>query len=102
MIKQHRVGRCLAVAVAAAAILIAAGCGSDDDSSSSDTTAEQTDSTAAPDSSGSSDGDIVQIADGSAVEVALVPGGAHPYFQSWIGGGERAAADPFGRNPGQR
>ena len=93
MIRKHRLGSRLIAATAAASILIAAGCGSDDDSSSSDTTAESTDGTAASDSSDSSNGDVVQVADGSGVEVALVPGGAHPYFQGWIGGGERAAED---------
>lgn len=31
--------------------------------------------------------------DFSAVQVALVPGGAHPYFQPWIAGGEAAVAE---------
>ena len=33
--------------------------------------------------------------DFSAVQVALVPGGAHPYVPPWIAGGE-AAVDEFG------
>ena len=28
-----------------------------------------------------------------AIKVALVPGGAHPYFQPWIAGGEAAVAE---------
>jgi ribose transport system substrate-binding protein len=31
--------------------------------------------------------------DFSSVEIALVPGGAHPYFQPWIAGGEAAVAE---------
>jgi len=31
--------------------------------------------------------------DFSSVQVALVPGGAHPYFQPWIAGGEAAVAE---------
>ncbi|MFC9843225.1 sugar ABC transporter substrate-binding protein [Streptomyces sp. NPDC060223] len=36
-----------------------------------------------------------ELADGSAVKVALVPGGAHPYFQPWKTAGE-AARDEYG------
>ncbi|MFT6973489.1 MAG: ribose transport system substrate-binding protein [Pontimonas sp.] len=31
--------------------------------------------------------------DFSSVQVALVPGGAHPYFQPWLAGGEAAVAE---------
>jgi len=31
--------------------------------------------------------------DFSSVQVALVPGGAHPYFQPWVAGGEAAVAE---------
>jgi len=43
---------------------------------------------AAPDAGGDSGG-----GDLSSVRVALVPGGAHPYFQPWIAAGEKAAKD---------
>lgn len=41
---------------------------------------------------GPSGGDVV-LKDGSAVKVALIPGGAHPYFQPWKQAGQRAKAD---------
>ncbi|WAA66973.1 sugar ABC transporter substrate-binding protein [Microbacterium oxydans] len=43
---------------------------------------------AEPGAGGESDG-----GDLSSVRVALVPGGAHPYFQPWIAAGEKAAKD---------
>ncbi|MDQ0727679.1 substrate-binding domain-containing protein [Microbacterium sp. W4I20] len=41
----------------------------------------------------SSGGDGGGAGDLSDVRVALVPGGAHPYFQPWIAAGEKAAKD---------
>lgn len=69
-ITQHvRLGA--VVAAAAALALALGGC---------------TPQNAAPDAGGDSGG-----GDLSAVRVALVPGGAHPYFQPWIEAGEKAA-----------
>jgi ribose transport system substrate-binding protein len=50
--------------------------------------------TTAPDTS--TGGDTSTSADGpdfSSVRIALVPGGAHPYFQPWIAGGQAAVAE---------
>jgi len=35
-------------------------------------------------------GSVVELKDGSKVKLALVPGGAHPYFQPWKTAGEEA------------
>ncbi len=43
-------------------------------------------------SSGAASGPLT-LKNGSAIKVALVPGGAHPYFQPWKTGGEKAKAD---------
>ncbi|KAK1177019.1 substrate-binding domain-containing protein [Streptomyces sp. NBS 14/10] len=40
--------------------------------------------------SGKTGGGTAELADGSATKVALVPGGAHPYFQPWKQAGEKA------------
>ena len=64
------------VAIAAAALLITlAGCSSPAGDDGSASTGE------------GAAGDL------STVRVALVPGGAHPYFQPWIEAGNQAAAD---------
>lgn len=36
------------------------------------------------------DGSVIVVKDGKSTKVALVPGGAHPYFQPWKVGGETA------------
>lgn len=46
-----------------------------------------------PQNSGSADGGDGGSGTLSDVRVALVPGGAHPYFQPWIAAGEKAAKD---------
>jgi ribose transport system substrate-binding protein len=46
-----------------------------------------------PQNSGSADGGDGGSGNLSDVRVALVPGGAHPYFQPWIAAGEKAAKD---------
>ncbi|MDI2129454.1 sugar ABC transporter substrate-binding protein [Yinghuangia seranimata] len=40
--------------------------------------------------SGKAGGGTAELADGSKVKVALVPGGAHPYFQPWKQAGDQA------------
>ncbi|MFC9465574.1 sugar ABC transporter substrate-binding protein [Streptomyces coelicoflavus] len=40
--------------------------------------------------SGRAGGGTAELADGSGVKVALIPGGAHPYFQPWKTAGEKA------------
>ncbi|MFD8378442.1 sugar ABC transporter substrate-binding protein [Streptomyces sp. NPDC059679] len=40
--------------------------------------------------SGKTGGGTAELADGSATKVALVPGGAHPYFQPWKQAGAKA------------
>lgn len=83
----HRFSRAPgASAVAVAAILVISGC----------TAQESPDDQGAADSADEGTGDA---AGGAAslgdIQVALVPGGAHPYFQPWQDGGE-AAAEDFG------
>lgn len=38
-------------------------------------------------------GDSAATSESDAVKVALIPGGAHPYFQPWITAGEKAKTD---------
>src|SRR6478736_2164320 len=71
-ISRTRAG--MAVAAAAALLLTLTAC----------TSASNNDGSSGDDASG---GDL------SSVEVALVPGGAHPYFQPWIEAGKQAKAD---------
>ncbi|WP_084622226.1 substrate-binding domain-containing protein [Demequina oxidasica] len=77
------------LAAAAGAALILAGCTSAD---TEDTTSEAPATSAAPESSDTAT-DSMEMADFSSVHVALVPGGAHPYFQPWIAAGDDAKAD---------
>ncbi|WP_211286289.1 sugar ABC transporter substrate-binding protein [Pontimonas salivibrio] len=71
-------------ALAMSAGLVLAGCTPAEEAAeeSTDTGSESTEE------STSTDGP-----DFSSVQVALVPGGAHPYFQPWIAGGEAAVAE---------
>ncbi len=80
--------------VAALALLAAAGCSTKSDSTTASSAAPAASSaaassaapaasSAAPASSSAAAGGLVELKDGSQVMLALVPGGAHPYFQPW-------------------
>ena len=70
------------VALAMASGLVLAGCAAD------------TGPTTAPDTSSSGESTSAEGGpDFSSVRVALVPGGAHPYFQPWVAGGQAAVAE---------
>lgn len=75
--------RCLA-AVAIAGALAVTGCGGSEESGGGG-------GGSAEKSSGSSGGPVT-LQDGSALKVALVPGGPHPYFQPWKEAGQDAKA----------
>jgi ribose transport system substrate-binding protein len=70
--------------VLAAAVLVA-GCGNNSSGSSTAAAAPKTASTSTVSAGGQ-----VQLKDGGAVKVALVPGGPHPYFQPWKQAGQQA------------
>lgn len=76
------------LATAATAALLLAGCTVDSSGSGGSTSEETTDT-----DSGATDGAADGTADLSEVEVALIPGGAHPYFQPWTDGAADAVAD---------
>jgi ribose transport system substrate-binding protein len=75
------------ITTALTAALIVAGCSNN----SSTPTASKSSSAASTSSVTDANGDI-QVKDGSAVKVALIPGGPHPYFQPWIAAGKQAKA----------
>jgi ribose transport system substrate-binding protein len=75
----------LVLAAAAGAALLLAGCTSADTDDTSTTEPAATSSDTAT--------SAMESVDMSAVKVALVPGGAHPYFQPWIAAGDQAKAD---------
>jgi ribose transport system substrate-binding protein len=64
--------------------VLAAGCG--DDAADGGATAAAGARAQAPEGA-------VQVQDGASVNVALVPGGPHPYFQPWKASGSRAETD---------
>jgi ribose transport system substrate-binding protein len=77
------------VAAVLPAALVVAGCSNKSSDSSS---ASPPKSSSASSSSATGSGGDVQLKDGSAVKIALVPGGPHPYFQPWKVAGTQAAA----------
>jgi len=79
----------LLAAVAVAGALGAAGCGEEEESAGGSAGGGQ----AASGGGSQLEGGLVQVQDASAVKVALVPGGPHPYFQPWKDAGERAASE---------
>lgn len=66
---------------------------SEEPAASSEQSAEPEASDSESPSSDAGDGATVPTADLSSIKVALVPGGAHPYFQPWKDGGEAAVKD---------
>jgi ribose transport system substrate-binding protein len=44
-------------------------------------------------SAAAGDGGVIAVKDGKGAKVALVPGGAHPYFQPWKVGGQTALSE---------
>jgi ribose transport system substrate-binding protein len=77
------------VTTAVAAALMVAGCSNN---SSNDNSAAAVPKSSSTVSSSTGAGGDVQLKDGSAVKVALVPGGPHPYFQPWKVAGQQAAS----------
>ncbi|MGH3714869.1 MAG: sugar ABC transporter substrate-binding protein [Micromonosporaceae bacterium] len=76
--KFHRQGVAAVVVLVAAAALT--GCSTRDNSSD-----------AAGGGTGKAGSGSAELVDGSSVKLALVPGGAHPYFQPWKTAGEAAS-----------
>lgn len=68
------------VALAMSAGLLVAGCTAAAEEPAAETATDTTETAASG-------------PDFSTVQVALVPGGAHPYFQPWIAGGEAGVAE---------
>ncbi|HEX4362038.1 MAG TPA: substrate-binding domain-containing protein [Pseudonocardia sp.] len=77
MMNTTRAARVALSALGIAALVVTAGC-----------------STKSPESgSGGSAGSAPSVSTAAQVKVALVPGGAHPYFQPWKTAGEQAKTD---------
>lgn len=94
MLKISRRARTATAGILAAGMVLAA-CGGDDPApveDGEDAAEEPADDEGATDDD---EGGETAEADFSEVQLALVPGGAHPYFQPWQDGGQ-AAVDEFG------
>jgi ribose transport system substrate-binding protein len=82
-------GRTMSTALAAVvlpAALLASGCSNKSSNGNASTSTTSNTTASAPTGA---DGTI-KVKDGSAVKVALVPGGPHPYFQPWKAAGQQA------------
>jgi ribose transport system substrate-binding protein len=86
MLTLHR--RRIALALTAPALALAVGACSNKDESAS-----APGNSAGGSSAASSTGGDIKLQDGSAVKIALVPGGPHPYFQPWKSAGAKAKTD---------
>ncbi|WP_214319425.1 sugar ABC transporter substrate-binding protein [Nonomuraea sediminis] len=73
-------------AIAACALLLMSAC----TTKGADSSANHT---AAPTGLATASGGVVKLKDGAKVKLALVPGGAHPYFQPWKPAGEQAKTE---------
>ena len=83
-----RAASLVSVSALMSAALIATGCSNKSDNSSGSAPSSSKSSS----SSGAAAGGDIQVKNGSAVKVALVPGGPHPYFQPWKAAGQQAAS----------
>lgn len=92
---NRRLRTATATVLCAGLLLTACGGGGDSSDDASDDAGTDEAGAEAEEEEEESTDDAADDVDFSSIEVALIPGGAHPYFQPWQDGGQ-AAVDEFG------